>query len=149
MISSATNTRKNNHIYRTVLDHLWRYLFFAVLWGTFVLHLLKWDDTSWWICHLSAEYLQLLVHLVRSRGVAAFEQPIAAQSFGCFVIGMRSSKLGDTPITKQPAADAVGCSKAERTRYFALILEENNLWKSATWQFQKCGFKPVFYKSCL
>lgn len=26
-------------------------------------------------------------HLVRSRGVAAFEQPIASQSFGYFVIG--------------------------------------------------------------
>ena len=57
------------------------------------------------------------VHLVRSRGGAAFEQPIAAQSFGCFVIGERSSKLGDTPITKKPTAVAVGCSKAERTRF--------------------------------
>ena len=45
-----------------------------------------------------------LVHLVRSRGGAAFEQPIAAQSFGYFVIGVRSSKLGVTPITKQPTA---------------------------------------------
>ena len=57
------------------------------------------------------------MHLVRSRGAAAFEQPIAAQSFGYFVIGVRSSKLGDTPITKQPATCVVGCSKAERTRF--------------------------------
>ena len=56
-------------------------------------------------------------HLVRSRGDAAFEQPFAAQSFGYFVIGVRSSKLGATPITKQPTAVAVGCSKAERTRF--------------------------------
>ena len=34
-------------------------------------------------------------HLVRSRGGAAFEQPIAAQSFGYFVIAHRSSELGD------------------------------------------------------
>ena len=33
-----------------------------------------------------------LVHLVRSRGGAAFEQPIAAQSFGYFVIGVRSAQ---------------------------------------------------------
>ena len=63
------------------------------------------------------DWLAVLAHLVRSRGVAAFEQPIAAQSFGYFVIGVRSSKLGVTPITKQPTAVAVGCSKAERTRF--------------------------------
>ncbi len=51
-----------------------------------------------------------------SSGGAAFEQPIAAQSLGYFVIGVRSRKLGVTPITKQPTAQAVGCSKAERTR---------------------------------
>ena len=50
-------------------------------------------------------------------GGAAFEQPIGAQSFGYFVIGARSSKLGVTLTTKQPAAVAVGCSKAERTRF--------------------------------
>ena len=40
------------------------------------------------------DWLALLAHLVRSRGAAAFEQPIAAQSFGYFVIAHRSSKLG-------------------------------------------------------
>ena len=41
------------------------------------------------------DWLAVLAHLVRSRGGAAFEQPIAAQSFGCFVIAHRSSELGD------------------------------------------------------
>jgi hypothetical protein len=38
--------------------------------------------------------------LAHYRGDVAFEQPIALQSPGCFIMGVRSSQLGTTHITK-------------------------------------------------
>ena len=61
------------------------------------------------------------VHLARSRGGTAFEQPIACAIFRLFCYAVALEQARCTHITKQPATYAVGCSKAERTRFIPPI----------------------------
>ena len=65
-----------------------------------------------------------LMHLVRSSGVDAISR--------LFRYVTSPKRAWFCAITKQPAAVAVGCSLAERTRFTASFFEKNNRWKSVT-----------------